>query len=239
MKKVLLLSMVFIISVMLAGCVKWNTNINIHSDGTADLTQVVGLAKQIANNPEIMGDNQVLPDNKKSQLEKQGYTVQKFTDDKYVGYKLKKHYNNVDDLLKTNLIKDNKDQQVDVKVTVDKGIFKNVTSMKGTIMLSMKNDNSSNDIGSGMASAILSNAELQFSVTLPNKAIANNADNVNGNTYEWNLQMDKKKDVSLSVETPNRTNIIIAIVIGLIVILSFVGIFISRRKQKSNFNKSI
>jgi hypothetical protein len=238
MKKVSLLSTVIIISVMLAGCVKWNTNVNVHSDGTADLTQVVGLAKQIANNPEIMGDNQVLPDNKKSQLEKQGYAVQKFTDDKYVGYKLNKHFNSVEDLLKTNLIKDNKDQQVDVKVTVDKGLFKNVTSMKGTIMLSMKNDNSSNDLGSGMASAILSNAELQFSVTLPNKAVANNADNVNGNTYEWNLQMNKKKEVALSVETPNRTNIIITIAVSVIVILALIGILISRRKQKSNFNKS-
>jgi hypothetical protein len=90
-----------------------------------------------------------------------------------------------------------------------------------------------------MASAILSNAELQFSVTLPNKAIANNADNVNGNTYEWNLQMNKKKEVSLSVETPNRTNIIITIAVGVIVILSVVGILIGRRKKKSNFNKSI
>lgn len=137
------------------------------------------------------------------------------------------------------MIKDNKDQLVDVKVTVDKGLFKNVTNMNGTIMLRMKNDNSSNDLGSGMASAILSNAELQFSVTLPNKALSNNADNINGNTYEWNLQMNKKKDVSLSVETPNRTNIMITIAVGVIVILSVVGIFISRRKQKSNFNKSI
>ena len=51
--------------------------------------------------------------------------------------------------------------------------------------------------------------------------------------------MNKKKDVSLSVETPNRTNIMITIAVGVIVILSAVGIFISRRKQKSNFNKSI
>jgi hypothetical protein len=239
MKKVSLLAVFLIISVMLAGCVKWNTNVNVHSDGTADLTQVIGLAKQIANNPQIMDNNEVLPENKKNQLKKQGFDVQKFTDDKYVGYKLKKHFNSVEDLLKTNMIKDNKDQLVDVKVTVDKGLFKNVTNMKGTIMLRMKNDNSSNDLGSGMASAILSNAELQFSVTLPNKALSNNADNINGNTYQWNLQMNKKKDVSLSVETPNRTNIMITIAVGVIVILSAVGTFISRRKQKSNFNKSI
>lgn len=108
------------------GCVKFNANMEIKKDKSMDYSIIYAV------DTSLMGDEKLLTDSEKKDLEKKGFKVEDYSEDKMKGFKLSINVKNID---KISTTKDTKydlsgilnDKKDDTKYVfkVKKGLFKN------------------------------------------------------------------------------------------------------------------
>lgn len=130
MKKVLI---IILSALLVTGCVQVNGSIEIKKDKSMDLVMIEAI------NSSLAGDQDIMKAEDKSELEKNGYKVEKYTNGNNKGYKISKHYDNIDDISSVD------EKEVDLSgtedqmhFTVKKGFLKN--TYKAKIKFDIKND---------------------------------------------------------------------------------------------------
>lgn len=130
MKKVLI---IILSALLVTGCVQVNGTIEIKKDKSMDLVMIEAI------NSSLAGDQDIMKAEDKSELEKSGYKVEEYTNGSNKGYKISKHYDNIDDISSVD------EKEVDLSSTEDqmyftvkKGFLKN--TYKAKIKFDIKND---------------------------------------------------------------------------------------------------
>ena len=220
MKKLKYLILVVVFMFVCTGCVQFNTSMDIKKDKSMDFTMIYALDSTYFGNKQSV--------NKKNQkeLKEKGYKIKDYAKDKMKGVKITKHFKNIDEISSDKNVKyslsgltegKNKDEYV---FKVKKGLFKNHYIAK--FDFNMGDSSASN--GSTNMNSYLSSMDLSYNVTLPYKAIKNNATKVNKNKTKltWDLTKNTKDKIEFEFELYNTTNIIIFSVIGVLLVAGIV-----------------
>ena len=129
MKKVLI---IILSALLVTGCVQVNGTIEIKKDKSMDLVMIEAI------NSSLAGDQDIMKAEDKSELEKSGYKVEEYTNGSNKGYKISKHYDNIDDIsLVDEKEVDLSSTEDQMHFTVKKGFLKN--TYKAKIKFDIKN----------------------------------------------------------------------------------------------------
>ena len=121
MKKSLYILTIFIVAICLSECVKYNANIKIKKDKSMDFSIVYAMDTQ------YFGDQEVLTEENRKELEEEGFKVTDYQEDTMKGFTLTKSIKNIDELSTTentdySLSNIEEDKEM---FKVEKGFFKN------------------------------------------------------------------------------------------------------------------
>lgn len=121
MKKSLYILTIFIVAICLSGCVKYNANMEIRKDKSMDFSIVYAMDTQ------YFGDQEVLTEENRKELEEEGFKVTNYQEDTMKGFTLTKSIENIDELSTTentdySLSNIEEDKEM---FKVEKGFFKN------------------------------------------------------------------------------------------------------------------
>ena len=92
MKKLKYLLVICLFAIITTGCVKFNATMDIKKDKSMDFTIVYAFDKS------VMGEMATLKEEDFDDLKKDGYTVEKYTEGNYEGFKIIKKINNIDEV---------------------------------------------------------------------------------------------------------------------------------------------
>ena len=254
MKKNIKFTILLILLVIsLTGCVKFNSTMEIKKDKSMDYKIIYAFDKS------LFGDQEILTNDDKKELENKGFTVSNYVDGNMKGFKVSKNIKNIDDVSSTNdatydlsgLLDSNKSESKVFKVK--KGLLKN------TYTASFKFDSSDSDLNNSTSndttidndftiddnntttdsdfdfSNMNTNMDLSFNVKLPYKAISSNATTKKNDDKElsWNLSSTGEDKIEFSFALYNMTNIYICGgVIVLLIIIVIVSILNIGKKNK-------
>lgn len=252
-KNIKLTALLILLVISLTGCVKFNSTMEIKKDKSMDYKIIYAFDKS------LFGDQEILTNDDKKELENKGFTVSNYVDGNMKGFKVSKNIRNIDDVSSTNdatydlsgLLDSNKSESKVFKVK--KGFLKN------TYTASFKFDSSDSDLNNSTSndttidndfttddnntttdsdfdfSNINTNMDLSFNVKLPYKAISSNATTKKNDDKElsWNLSSTGEDKIEFSFVLYNMTNIYICGgVIVLLIIIVIVSILNKSRKNK-------
>lgn len=252
-KNIKLTALLTLLVISLTGCVKFNSTMEIKKDKSMDYKIIYAFDKS------LFGDQEILTNDDKKELENKGFTVSNYVDGNMKGFKVSKNIKNIDDVSSTNdatydlsgLLDSNKSESKVFKVK--KGFLKN------TYTASFKFDSSDSDLNNSTSndttidndfttddnntttdsdfdfSNINTNMDLSFNVKLPYKAISSNATTKKNDDKElsWNLSSTGEDKIEFSFALYNMTNIYICGgVIVLLIIIAIVSILNKGKKNK-------
>lgn len=227
LRKGLLTLMALLVILMTTGCVKVKSNLKINKDGSSDLTLIYALDEQIAS---FGGDvNSSLNELKKGAEEK-GFKASNYKDDDYLGVKVTKNFEDFKEVSS-----DLTDEQQLFKFNVDekKGFFKNTYAVKSEFdFTGMTEEIDSDSMDAEIASSVINQMDLSFTLVLPVKAGENNASEVknDGKTLEWVFIPNEINDVEFEFEKVNTLNIVL-LVAGLVAVVISLFFILKRRKK--------
>ena len=92
MKRFKKLLAVLLIAALATGCVKYNATLDIKKDKSMDFTIIYAFDKS------IMGEASTLKEEDFGELKKEGYTIEKYSEGNFEGFKIIKKINNIDEV---------------------------------------------------------------------------------------------------------------------------------------------
>lgn len=147
---------------ILTGCVKFNANMDIKKDKSMDFSIIYAV------DTSVFGEQQVLDDDQKKELENQGFTVTDYSQGNMKGFTISKKIKNIDDVSSTEDVEYDLSGILDDKskggyiFKVKKGIFKNTYIAKFRFDSSDSNLSSSTDDGDSSLDLDFSEEESDF-----------------------------------------------------------------------------
>jgi hypothetical protein len=219
MKKYSRFVVLLIVAVLLAGCAKQTVDMTITDNGKMKVEIVSAMVSSMAE----------YSDEDKAELKKLGFKVEDYKDEAkdLVGIKYSKTY-------KLSEISGDKAVLVELGSigTPDfdeKQYFQETGKgkYKATFVFDTSLDGSEEDM-----SEYADSFEISYSVTLPRKAISNNADSVNGNVYTWTVKYGEKKEINYEFEVKSNTLIYGIGAVVAIVIIGAVVVVLQKKKSK-------
>ena len=251
MKKIKYVIVLAALSFLLTGCVKFNANMEIKKDKSMRFSIIYAFNKSLFNNQEI------LTDENKKELENKGFIISDYADDTMKGFTISKDIKNIDAISSTDDINYSLSGLLDESVEnkyffkVKKGFLKNVytatfnfdtqdSGLDDSFDLNNDSDTSDSSFGdvdfSGITQSMLQNLDLSFNVSLPYKALSNNASTATDNdkSLSWNLTANKKENIEFEFELYNMNVIYIGIGILFLIVIIIIGIVISKKKKNNN-----
>ena len=225
MRKIKYLIVLCLFSFLATGCVKYNAKMDIKWDKSMNFSIIYAMDSSLGL------DSDVVKDDEKNNLEKKGYKITDYKDDKYVGNKITKNFKNIDKISDTKDVEyslsdigNNSDDKI---FKVKKGFFKNTYTAKFKFDTS---DSSLADDSTDMSS-MMSSMDLKFEVNLPNGAKSNNATESKNSKKSLTWDLSKTSDVEFTFEVYNLP---FYLIIGgiLLVIIVIVIIFIKKNTIK-------
>ena len=242
MKKTGYLFLSLILMITLTGCVKFNANMDIKKDKSMNFSIVYAV------DTTYFGDEDLLEESDKKDLENDGYTVTDYLEGTMKGYSVSKSVNNIDEVSLNDDLEYNLSGifQSDVDSNmfkIKKGFFKNV------YVASFKFDSSNSDLNtseetdedvtvetddtSDLTDSLSSGLDLKFNVNLPYSAISNNATTKNNDnkTLSWSLTSNDVEKIEFEFELYNMNNIYISVGGSLLILLIFIICVLNKRKR--------
>ena len=242
MKKVKYLFMIIAVSVLLTGCVKFNASMDIKKDKSMDFSVIYAFDKT------VFGDQMSLKEEDMDDVKKQGFTVTKYSEGNFEGFKISQKINNIDEVSTEN------DVEYDLSGMMEesennKYIFKVVKGTdKNTYYAKLKfdsKDSGLNNTESGFddedladendtlttgdnsldnvdLNALMNSLDLKFNVKLPNAALSSNATEKSSDNKNltWKLGTEKTEYVEFAFELENNSgNNILNVIIWIAVVL--------------------
>ncbi len=205
---------ILLICFLFTGC---TANVNINVDKNNSVTEEVLLSQNIAE-LEGYGVSKYVNDEYEIQLGSNklpNYKVDILDDNENIMRKYSNNYNNICILFKESVFKDYFD---DITCTESNDTYEVVASSK--YLSSGENELQS----------------LNLNITLPDKAVSSNANEVNGNTYTWKFDDGKESKLELKIKKYSNktidkqksnknskdTKLSIAIIVLLILVIAFI-----------------
>lgn len=247
---------------LLTGCVRYNANMDIKKDKSMEFSFIYAFDKSLIGTNDILSEDNIKEVEKQgfsvTAYDKdnfKGYTISKKINnideestDKDVEYSL------------SGLLKNDSNEKKYL-FKINKGFLKNKYTARFDFSASDSNsgtndveyhdddidenyaddnDNDTGDISSNIdlngLSDTMKNMDLSYNVTLPYKALSNNASNVleDGKKLTWNLASDKKNTIEFEFELYNMNNVYILIGGGiLLLVIVCVIVFLVLKKKKN------
>lgn len=230
MKKIIGIILSILLAISLAGCIKGEIHITVNRDKSADVEINFGVDKSLYS---LIGSKDPLSDIKTS-LEKEGFNVSDFSDDKYKGIIGKNHYTDLDKGINNLKLSDKAVLSGNNSLKVDKGFFFNKYTIDTNIdMSSVASDKNITEDEKKFQDMFINNISMDFIITMPVKAISNNASVISQDekTYTWNLMPGINNKISMKVMVPNISRIILTALSAIIFIILLIIIIKNKRKK--------
>lgn len=245
MKKFLKTLLVVVMIFGLTGCVKYNVSMSIKDNKSVTLEVIYAIDESLVSSFTESEDEEqsgINLDNY-NYLKEKGYVISEYsekTDDGSLsGIKITKTFKNIDDITK------------DSKKVVDMvNIFdnENATNFDDSQFFYKNGDNYkasftfdfSEDEEEGIDySAYQSYFNLKYQVSLPTKAISNNATSVSddGKTLTWDLSYAKVNDVEFEFNFNSSSNTLLYVLVGgalAVVVIAVLAVTKSKKTPKNN-----
>ena len=233
-KKIILLLFAII---MVTGCVQVESNMKITKNKKMDFEIIIAMDKSMLDNSY---EDELLDDKQKEKLTNMGFEISKYNENNQVGNILTKKFDNIDYLSSTEDIKYDLNSVINDPLStayifkLEKNFFKNVYTAKYDLNTILINPDLDIDYNYNLFDII-------FKVSLPYKALDNNATSINNNGKELVWDMTKfNKPIEVKFNIYNTKNIIV-IGIGILVILLFlinrILVLIAKIGHKNKDNK--
>lgn len=203
---------------LLAGCVKANIGVKVNENGSVDASVLMGIDKGVYGMIEGTSDDPIAE--MKTDLEDEGFKIEDYESDKYIGIKAKKTFKNIDDFSLDSAAAT--DSPFDLKI--DKGLF----STKYTVNGSFENENGE---VSAEEQAMYNQFDLTFTLELPGKIGEHNAKKVEGNKLTWDLSMNNTTEIKAESTKTNMVTAVIGVVLLIIIVIG-IGYVIFTKKRK-------
>lgn len=250
-KKLCNVLMAFFLMFMMTGCVKFNASMDIKKNKSMDFKIIY------AFDTTYFGDEELLDDSDKKELQDDGFTVSDYVDGDMKGFTISKNIKNIDDVSSTEDIEYSLSGLLEANASnkyifkVKKGLFKNTYTAKLNFDSSDSSLNDSSDSEDDYDydydyseddydydfSDMTASMDLNFNVTLPYAAISNNATTVSndGKTLKWELTTTDASSMEFEFELYNMTAIYIGVAIIIVLVVAVI-IFICRKKGNKSVN---
>ena len=95
MKKLKYFVLLCLVAIISTGCVKYNATMKINKDKSMDFTIIYALDKSLMS---MGGESSSLKEEDFEEVKKAGYTVEKYSQDNYEGFKMTKKISNIDEV---------------------------------------------------------------------------------------------------------------------------------------------
>ena len=241
---------------LLSGCVKFNANMNIKKDKSMNFSIIYAV------NSTLLDDQELLTDEEKKNIEKQGFIFEDYKEDNMKGFKIIKNIKNIDSISSKNdeeyslsgIMNNTSEENYMFKV--EKGFFKNTYTANFKFDASdsglsddlqdptLDDDNYNDELENEEDTLdsntdddfdfteLMGNLDLSFNVTLSNNA--SKTEN-NDKKLSWNLSNDELQNIEFKFELYNMTNIYICVGIGIgILIIGVIVAITIITKNKGN-----
>ena len=243
MKKLKVLSLCIMV-LMLCGCrMKYEYNMSIKSDKSMDFSIVTAMDNELIDGMLSMEsekesytdeerwqmlEESINEENEDSKPEDFGFTVSKYEEGEFKGYKYSKKIANIDDISGETA---NFDLSDFANISDSVVFVKNKDKYKASFVMSNEEQSSSTqgyDIG----------IDMMFTVTLPNKPISHNATSVSedGKTLTWNLLDSESQNIEFEFQFKNNMILYIGIGVGALLLIVIIAAVILGSKKKNNGN---
>ncbi|WLR51786.1 hypothetical protein LC040_02455 [Bacillus tianshenii] len=228
MKKLILLLITSIMLALLTGCVKFNTHITVNKDGSLNLKQTIGVTKEML---ALAGENNdMFSEADIAKMREDGYKVEPFEDDAYMGYQMTRTFASLKELETTGAFPTGEKQASSLYDSFSfkekNGLFKQTIIIDGNLDFSSTTGDALNGF---LGNSIKDSMDLSFSATLPLKPKQHNADSIDGNTYTWKLQLNEPNNIHLELNLWKTKTI--GFLILFVLLLSTITILYLKKKR--------
>lgn len=224
-KRIGLIIMLIVMLVALTGCAQVNYEVEVHKDGSGDITYIYGVSKdKIGNATDIV---EQFVETMKEQAEDGGYTVELYENDEISGFKANKYVENLskdfslEEAFGEEYVKDTENN----KINIENNFWTTKYLQNTELDLTNLSD---------------TNIEMTYKIKLPTKVKTSNASVVLENEKEltWNLKSGEINKVEFVAEEINALPIIIIVVVA-IAIVAVVIIIILKKKHATKKENNI
>ena len=254
MKKMLKRCLVFLMCIVLSGCVKYNVTMEVNNDKSVTLEIIYGMkiSDEILDDVEddnLTEEDSTLEDDIMDEeestdsdidvedykyLAEQGFKVEKFTekteDATFEGVKVTKTYANIDDITSDEKIVVDFQKMFEEDNDNDKiqFFYKKGNKYVASFVFDFTTDDDMD------YSSYQSMFDMKYTIKLPEKSSSNNATTVSadGKELTWNLTYGAKNDVNFEF-TLNEGNILIFVAGGAILLVVIVVVFLVFKNKKT------
>lgn len=219
MKKTIgLIIMITVMLVALTGCAEINYEVEVHKDGSGEITYIYGISKEVLDQLNVSAEEVV--SSMKEQAEESSYTVEAYEDENISGFKANKH---VEDLTKDFSLQEAFGEEY-VKDTENNGIKVEKTFLVTKYSQNAKIDLTSTDETQG-------SIEMTYKVKLPAKVTTSNASVVSENEKEltWYLKSGEINEVEFVAEQINILPVVIMVLTVCVVVAILVFIILKKK----------
>lgn len=234
-KKIVLVVLMVAMLVLLTGCANVNMEVKVNSDGSADISYVMGYDKDFLSSMNITKEDLAEDDTFEESMEKAraaGYTVENYEDENTYGYKASKHVDNVAEFSMQDVAKSYEEMTKNDGIVYEKSFLKTVISQNANMDLSTLKADENSDT-SEMTNMILKQMNITYKVVLPFSVGENNATKVSedGKTLEWTLKAGEVNEIKfVARQDYSIFGIIVSVV--LIVVIALIVIVVAEKKKK-------
>lgn len=222
---------IILLSLFLTACVEGDLRVKVNKDGSGEHTVTLGVEEEAV---ERFGSrSQGMVDSAHQELEAQGYEVDPYEENGYIGFRANKSFDDMQEMdilpVSGGLTKAGAAPaigEVPVDMTTERGLFTNTYKAEAEI------DLSNSGVLGGVQTLVADQLDLTFTLDLPVSPKSHNADRVKGNVLQWDIQAAGTTNVMVEMNVPNVRNI--AILVGSVsVVTGIISIwFIRKRKKK-------
>lgn len=219
MKKIIgLIIMIIVMLVALTGCAEINYEVEVHKDGSGEITYIYGISKEVLKQLNVSAEEVV--SSMKEQAEESSYIVEAYEDENVSGFKANKH---VEDLTKDFSLQEAFGEEY-VKDTENNGIKVEKTFLVTKYSQNAKIDLTSTDETQG-------SIEMTYKVKLPAKVTTSNASVVSENEKEltWYLKSGEINEVEFVAEQINILPVVIMVLTVCVVVAILVFIILKKK----------
>lgn len=222
MKKTIGLIVILIIMLIgLTGCVNINYEVEVHKDGSGEISYIYGISKESLKSLQITSEDFVA--SMKKQAEDNKYITENYEDENIEGFKASKHVDNLskDFSLQEAFGKSYVKDEEENGIKINKSFFRTQISQNAKIDLSTMEN-------------MESTVQMKYTVKLPIKARANNATEIskNNKVLTWNLVGGEVNTIEFTASKINAAPIIYIILLVMLIIATIVCAVIFLKKKK-------
>ncbi|MYL29639.1 DUF3153 domain-containing protein [Halobacillus halophilus] len=228
------LGMLLLVSLLfISGCVQGDVKLTVNKDKSGDARVQIGVNEEEAG--LFMDRMQGVIDEAEQDLESRGYQVEPYEEDGYVGFTAGKAFDNVEEIQ----VPDQLEQPAAAGIgDVMEGLPVEWSEEPGwfttTYQVEAEMDLKNSGIMGGMQQMVSDQLDLTFTLDLPIAPEDHNADRVDGNELQWDIQTAGTTNMMVEIAVPNIRNIIITAVAALLIIGAVLFYMRKKRKTKQN-----